>query len=247
MVANRRLVNISPGGVLNPSSQNVAAQSITSDTRARLSLSPGSGNILYNDDNNVLLSPLRNTGGIQFPYTPAIQLSYSANYTEQSLAHTNYAQQSYGNSSINQITVTGQFTSNREEEARYVLAVIHFLRSATKMFYGRDENRGAPPPVLRFSAYGTFMFTNLPVVIAQTTLDLDSNVDYIDVIDPELSAIVPSIDGSASSTRTQIPTQLQISMTLIPIVTRTQSLDFSLRDYARGSLLGNAGAAGGYP
>ena len=202
------------------------------DRRAKLSLSPQSGPILYND-NGLILEPLRNTGGMIFPYNPTINASHTAEYDVQSLAHTNYQQYSYNRSSADQLQVVGDFTAETQEEGRYLLACIHFLKSATKMFYGLDDNRGTPPPVLRFSAYGEQMYNSLPVVVTTSTFDFPNNVDYIAV----------ELPGGGI---TDVPTQMQLNMSLTVIHSRTRTLEFSLKDYAQGRLIGDPNGKGGF-
>jgi len=217
----------------------VARFSAENDIRARLQLSPGSGPILYRDPSNFLQSPLRGTDGVVWPYTPTINVSYSAAYTAQTLAHTNYAQQSYNMSTIDQITVTGIFTANTPAEAQYMLAMIGFLRSATKMFFGEDSNRGTPPPVMRFSAHGPYMFNSVPVVVTNHTQDFEGTVDYIDA---------PSIGSSGKYSNTsRVPSLMTVYVTLMPVISRTAQTRFSLAKYARGDLIGKPNGVGGMP
>ena len=172
-----RLINsqLNPGGEnrrINDGFISSARVGSDMDTRARLALSPGADGILYKDPTNSLLNPLTATDGIVWPYTPNINVSFSAAYTGNQTIHNNYQSQSYGQSSVEQITCVGQFTANTPREAAYVLSVLHFLKSATKSFFGQDTNRGTPPPVLRFSAHGPYMFNSVPVVIANTNLSI---------------------------------------------------------------------------
>jgi hypothetical protein len=55
--------------------------------------------------------------------------------------------------------IDGYFTANDPDEATYVFAVLHFLRSAYKMFFGNDRLAGTPPPVLRLSGHGSLKLT----------------------------------------------------------------------------------------
>ena len=106
-----------------------------SDWRVRLSLAP-SANYLYKSAIPGILAPLVATDGVVFPYTPAINLSYVANYDGTHPTHTNYKINQYKNSSVEGITVTADFTCQDTFEANYLLACIHFFKSMTKMFYG---------------------------------------------------------------------------------------------------------------
>ena len=58
-------------------------------------------------------------------------------------------------------------------------AVIHFFRSATKMFYGQDAQRGAPPPLVYLFGMGQYQFNNQPCVIKTFTYNLPADVDYV--------------------------------------------------------------------
>jgi hypothetical protein len=152
----------------------------TPDWRVKLSLSPGSY-YLYNDEQNVLLEPLRRTDGIIFPYTPTISVTYGANYQSNNPVHSNYKIFQYENSYVDSFTITCDFTAQDSEEAKYLLAVIHFLRSATKMFYGQDQNPkpGTPPPLVYIFGMGEFQFNAHPLVINNFTYSLPPDVDYI--------------------------------------------------------------------
>jgi len=158
--------------------QNKAA---SSDWRVRLRLAPNS-TYLYNDPNPGVLAPLASktgTDGVIFPYTPNIDTAYKANYDAYDLTHSNYRGYFYKNSYVDSINMRAMFTAQDTEEANYLLAVIHFFRSATKMFYGQDSERGSPPPLVYLSGYGDFQFNEHPCVISQFNYTLPSDVDYI--------------------------------------------------------------------
>lgn len=149
------------------------------DWRVRLRLAPNS-NYLYNDpDCGPVLWPLQVTDGVIFPYTPAIDLAYKANYSAYDLTHSNYKGYFYQNSAVDLINVRATFTAQDTQEANYLLAVIHFFRSATKMFYGQDAQRGSPPPLCYLSGYGDYQFSEHPVVISQFNYNLPADVNYI--------------------------------------------------------------------
>jgi len=149
------------------------------DWRVRLSLAPTS-NYLYNaPDCGPVLWPLYNTNGVIFPYTPQIDLGYKANYTTYDLTHSNYRGYFYQNSYVDGINIKGVFTAQDTAEANYLLAVIHFFRSATKMFYGQDSQAGSPPPLVFLSGLGDFQFNQHPCVISQFNYSLPADVNYI--------------------------------------------------------------------
>jgi hypothetical protein len=149
------------------------------DWRVRLSLAPTS-NYLYNaSDCGPLLWPLYNTNGVIFPYTPTIDTSYKANYAPYDLTHSNYRGYFYQNSYVDGINIKATFTAQDTAEANYLLAVIHFFRSVTKMFYGQDAERGSPPPLVFLSGLGDFQFNQHPCVVSQFNYNLPSDVNYI--------------------------------------------------------------------
>lgn len=151
------------------------------DWRVRLSLAPGA-KYLYNNPNGAgILKPLAATNGVIFPYTPSVSVAYNAAYESSDLIHSNYKIYNYKNSSVDNITITCDFTAQDTNEANYLLAVIHFFRSVTKMFYGRDQNpkNGVPPPLCYLSGLGTFQFDNHPLAITNFTYTLPTDVDYI--------------------------------------------------------------------
>ncbi len=155
-------------------------QELLDDWRVRLYLAPG-GTYLYNDLNNVLLSPLRKTNGIIFPYTPAISVSHTAQYDSQDITHSNYKLYFYKGSAVENISITAEFTAQDTNEANYLLAVIHFLKSATKMFYGQDKYpvAGTPPPICYLDGFGTYQYNKHPLLINSFTYSLPTDVDYI--------------------------------------------------------------------
>jgi hypothetical protein len=150
------------------------------DWRVRLRLAPGA-KYLYRAQDPGILQPLVPTDGIIFPYTPTISTQYSAKYDSYNLTHSNYRGYFYQSSQVGDITVTGTFTAQDTTEAEYLLAVIHFFRSVTKMFYGKDPQRGSPPPLVELSGFGEYQFNNHPCLVASFNYTLPNNVDYIQV------------------------------------------------------------------
>jgi hypothetical protein len=81
---------------------------------------------------------------------------------------------------VGDIQITGEFTAQDTAEANYLLAVIHFFRSVTKMFYGaRDDFRGTPPPLVYLMGLGQYQFNNQPCVVRTFNYSMPNNVDYI--------------------------------------------------------------------
>ena len=149
------------------------------DWRVRLRLAP-SAKYLYMDDNNALLKPLKASNGVVFPYMPTIQTTYNASYDSVELTHSNYRGQFYKSSYVGDVSITGVFTAQDTAEANYLLAVIHFFRSVTKMFYGaKDPLRGAPPPLVYLIGLGQYQFNNQPCVVKTFNYSMPNDCDYI--------------------------------------------------------------------
>ena len=161
------------------------------DWRVKLRLAEGA-DYLYRDpkiNENGILWPLTVTNGVVFPYTPQISTNYAANYNHYDLTHSNYRGYFYQNSYVDEINITATFTAQDTTEANYMLAVIHFFRSVTKMFYGQDANRGQPPPLVFLQGLGEFQFNLHPCLVRSFNYNLPNDVDYI-------RARSPNIDGT---------------------------------------------------
>ena len=245
------------------------------DWRVRLSLAPGA-DYLYAAPNPGILAPLVDTSGVIFPYTPGISVSYAAQYDATTLTHSNYKYYTYNSSSVDTITLSCDFTAQDVFEANYLLAVIHFFRSMTKMFYGQDENpkNGTPPPLCYLYGLGAFQFDKHPLVIQGFTYTLPTEVDYIRAgdssslqstsrtkanskpgetrmamsgIQPGATVAPPQFSGAYRVLEpTYVPTKIQLSITAVPIISRNDiSNNFSLKNYATGSLLRGSERLGG--
>jgi len=173
--------------------QDAANARTLDDWRVRLSLAAKS-NYLYNANPAGILQPLKQTDGVVFPYVPQIQVTYAANYETSDIVHSNYKMIQYKNSAVDQITINGDFTAQDTAEANYLLAVIHFFRSVTKMFYGKDQipKPGTPPPLCYLSGLGEFQFDEHPLVISSFNYSLPNDVDYIRASSPTLLSGVDS-------------------------------------------------------
>jgi hypothetical protein len=197
VVQGTRVESLLQGNGITGERQNLAVQATeqdqnnfdrkSKDWRVRLALAPGA-NYLYKAPNNTngqtgtdILYPLYESDGVIFPYTPSITVQYSANYNPQDITHSNYKVYQYQNSSVDTVNITGTFTCQDVFEARYLLAVIHFFRSMTKMFYGQDNDpkNGTPPPLCYIYGMGGYQFDALPLAITGFTYNLPTDVDYI--------------------------------------------------------------------
>jgi len=249
------------------------------DWRVKLKLSPNATYLYKDNAANSILAPLAASDGVVFPYMPDIQTTYNANYDTSDLVHSNYRGYFYKNSYVGDINITGVFTAQNTQEANYLLAVIHFFRSATKMFYGeKDSLRGAPPPLVYLFGLGQYQFNAHPCVIRSFNYSLPNDVDYIRtkpnnynvnlndtlpktesggnpisaVISRLRNALLPkgalpnvpqellTVSQSVSNidNSTYVPTKISVTVSLLPIQTRSQqSQQFSVKGFANGDLL----------
>jgi len=192
------------------------------DWRVKLSVPPNYEELLKGEES--LMTPVIDTGGLVFPYTPNIYIAYTANYDKLAPTHSNYPFPIYQNSSVDQFVITGTFTVENAQEGKYWIAANQYLRSVTKMAYGeQSSNTGAPPPVVKLNGYGDYIFKNVPVVIEQYTITLPEDVDYLQV--PE---------GPQGS---YVPTRSEISVTVFPTYSRNAVNNFSLNKFVKGEYI----------
>jgi hypothetical protein len=221
-----------------------------SDGYSNISFNDGEeSRVMVSDPSGKLISgsitaPLADTSGVIFPYTPTISIAHRANYDSDQLVHTNYDHLYYKNSNVDSIGLQTKFTANTPDEAAYVLAALHFFRSATKMFYGQDSIAGTPPPVLRLDGYGHQMLDHLPVVCTSFDYSFPEDVDYI-------SANSITSSGSGTGGVNKVPTMMNFNLTFKLVYSRQNlSTQFGLERFASGQLLTNSkpgqGGPGGY-
>ena len=258
----------------------------TSDWRVRLSLSKAPNEVY---DAGTILQPIRDSGGLIFPYTPTITINHNATYSEQALTHQNYQFMTYQNSKVSEIQIIGDFVVQDWNEAKYWIAAVHFLRSVTKMYSGNSPYSGNPPPILTFNAYGDHVFKNVPVIVKAFSITLPKEVDYISV-DIKKPAPGESVDGNSGASNTDkittdprqlsglaraigstngvadadlllrsgakntktspsktkpkepapshVPTNSTLSVTIVPIYSRTQVREFNLKKFVEGGYVG---------
>lgn len=255
----------------NPGVQFGSSQDTDNDWRVRVSISPNS-KILYWDSGSSgyvpgLIAPLRATNGFIFPYVPTITVTHSATYQSQQLTHSNYAQFFYESSSVGSISVSGEFTVQNIDEARYFLAGIYYFRALTKMFYGLSgDYQGSPPPIVYLDGYGQHYLPHVPCVVTSFSHTMPNDVDYLEVQTPQSQSVKQvetaatyfptpgqnnsmTIDQvSINSAFNRVPTASTFSITLQPVISRTQAIDFNYKEFARGALLAGKGSpySGGY-
>jgi len=223
-------------------------QKASEDWRVKVSLAPNS-QIFYKSSDPGIMSRLVETQGAIFPYTPEISVSHTARYAESKLTHSNYASYFYEGSEVSAINVKGDFTVQTVDEGQYLLAVISFFRSCTKMFFGTQaqELAGSPPPVVFLSGYGKYYFPNVPCVMTNFQHTMPADCDYIDVME-DTGGIVKqggqwkSEADFLAAAITRVPVISSVSITLQPVYSR-KSLheEFNLDKFASGELLSTRG------
>ena len=206
------------------------------DWRARIRPKRGGEDIAYGmvdaqgNPKSSILSPLKERGGIVYPYTPNIFLQATVNYDEHSQHGSNYPFYTYIDSKPATLPVQGQFTANTLEEAQYMLSIFHFLRSVTKGFYGDSAVEqgfyGTPPPVLMFEYLGHYGFNKVPVIIRSFNFQLPDGVDYVPV---------KFNHPTAGETVTYMPTETDIMIEMVPQYTyKKLRKRFDLLAFTRG-------------
>ena len=113
------------------------------------------------------------------------------------------------NSTPPELPVAADWTANDIYEARYLLAVMTFLRISTKGYFGdkavEQGKYGTPPPVLLFEYLGDHGFNKVPVVVTNYNMQLPEDVDYVPV----------EVEGTV----TYVPTRTNIMVDLAPAYT----------------------------
>ena len=226
-----------------------SSTAIKEDWRVRISLAVNS-KIFYKGKNPGIQSPLLNTSGVVFPYTPSITVQHNARYGETKLTHSNYASYFYEGSDVSAITITGDFTAQSEEEGKYVLAALTFFRSCTKMWFGTQSQplAGNPPPMVFLNGYGKLYFPNVPCVITGFNHTMPADVDYLEVVHSadELNPYGRTKTGGQAKSQiemlnnaaTRVPTNSSLSITVQPIYSRKFVHEgFNLDSFATGELL----------
>ena len=143
-----------------------------------------------------------------------------------SMVSSNQDYYSYSNTGAPVLTVTGRFVTQNMVEAKYAMAVIHFMRTITKSHFGKkDPNAGNPPPIMEFSGYGKYMYNKLPVIIRNHNITFKDDVDYIDVYD-------------SKQNKTKIPLEFELSLDLVVQNTpKRWREEFNLDDFRTGKLM----------
>lgn len=201
--------------------------------------------ILGPRDNTNILFPLYSTRGVLFPYTPLVTSGYVVDYDVSTFTHSNYNYNAYIRSYPKPISITAEFTAQSNDEALYLLAVMHFFKSVTKSYFGVTPytKAGTPPPVLLFNYLGEFQYNNVPVLPKLFDFTLPADIDYIPVStvtsQDYSSNIGVSLPCSASGGYTYVPTHMTVTIELetqyVPLQLRNE---FNLDKFRSGELTG---------
>ena len=251
---NRTLARLTGAGIATDSRvvqarAKWAGRDSKKDWRVKLTVPSGSKLHPFFFDNNPLLEPLRESGGIFWPLTPSMVIQHSANYNAMDQVHANYPHQAYQNSQVDSFNVIGEFPVQNSDDAKHWVATINFLRTATKMFFGQETGlnglKGNPPPILHFYGYGDHMFNRVPVIINTFNVELRPGIDYISTKQSttpykELNGPDAGFDQSviAGETQTWAPTLSNVSVLLTPIYSRESVKNFSMKKFVNGELNG---------
>jgi hypothetical protein len=161
--------------------------------------------------------------------------------------HSNYPHYAYQNSQVDQMNIIGEFPVQNSEDAKHWVATVNFLRTATKMFFGKEDGldglKGNPPPIMHLYGYGDHMFNKVPVIINTFNVELRPGIDYISTRQndsPYSTQRTRERFGLAEleESQTWAPTLSNISVLVTPIYSRDSVKNFSMKKFVRGELNG---------
>jgi hypothetical protein len=154
-------------------------------------------------------------------------VSTKANYTNVDTVHSNYPYYAYKNSTVEEIQIAGEFSSETETDAAYWIAATTFFKTATKMFFGQGENAGHPPIICNLTGYGASVFDRVPIIITNFSVDLKDDVNYVQC--------------NVFGTNTWVPIISNITVSVVPIYSRESLRKFDLKKYAAGQMISESG------
>lgn len=225
---------------------NNSNNAVSADSRrARLRPKPAAMTAIVG--NSSILSPLKSTNGMVWPYQPNIGYAQEMSYQDISMTHTNQEFYAYTRTNAVKLTCEGEFTVQNQTEGLYTLACLHFLRTVTKMYFGQGDNLGTPPPVLFFDAFGQGMFNKLPVIVTGFTANMPKDVDYVPIDLANLgNTINPNVLtalGAAPSGAGQawLPALFNITVNMTVQNTPAKLRTFNLDEFRSGSNLKDGG------
>lgn len=222
-----------------------SGRSDKTDWRVRLQVPEGPLTQFFDFANNPIMQPLASSQGIFWPLTPAVVIQHSANYNAMDQVHSNYPHQAYQNSQVDSLNIIGEFPVQNSEDAKHWVATVNFLRTATKMFFGKEDGlnglKGNPPPIMHLFGYGDHMFNRVPVVINTFNVELRPGIDYISTkqANTPYTNNGPDVGFDINSeSQTWAPTLSNISVLVTPIYSRESIKNFSMKKFVNGQLNG---------
>jgi hypothetical protein len=224
---------------------------LDTDWRARLQVMRANKDDFFGKEvaESDLMFPLKDDRGIVFQYQPSMFIAYAATYDTQVFQGSNYPLHTYMSSTPPTIPIQVQYSCTNQEEARYLLAMMQFLKVSTKSQFGEmavmNNKVGRPPPVLEFSYLGPHGYDRVPVVINDVNFIMVNNVDYIPVAHPSVqskhhvSAFKSESSEGGSATVTYVPTDIDMTITCLPQYSpRRIRRTFNLDDMRQGKNIG---------
>ena len=228
-----------------------SGRSDKTDWRVRLQVPEGPLTQFFDFANNPIMQPLAPSQGIFWPLTPAVVIQHSANYNAMDQVHSNYPHQAYQNSQVDSLNIIGEFPVQNSEDAKHWVATVNFLRTATKMFFGKEDGlnglKGNPPPIMHLFGYGDHMFNRVPVVINTFNVELRPGIDYISTKQSDVNSSTPGNVtqlAQAGESQTWAPTLSNISVLVTPIYSRDSIKNFSMKKFVNGELNGKGNEVG---
>jgi hypothetical protein len=201
-------------------------------------------------------NPIGSLDQLQFQYTPQIEYSNDVKYDAYSLTHTNYQPYAYSRTENPTISLACKFSAHTTQHFNHSEYAIRFLRTYTKMNYGRtDAQRGQSPRILRFFAHGSPIFNKVPVVISKFSMTFPDDIDYVkgvfspdnklvdttrDVKKPTTEVPQAGADGVPEMTKDKefylpIFFTINISLLMQPNIYKAVN-EFNLEDFSKGTL-----------
>lgn len=194
----------------------------------------------YSNQNNtnnfkVVISQDDDGGGGPFTFVfevmPRIDESRSVDYEQVTPVHHPGSIQKYRNTSNRSWRIAGRLMSRTAEEASKNMSMLNLVRSWMMPYYGEGtasssvgSKLGAPPPVLRFKAYGNLMIGPVRCVLKDANWSFDNTLDYI-----------TTLEGNP------FPVLLEINISLEEAWSPAEYSGFDLQLYKQG-ILGEQGA-----
>jgi hypothetical protein len=172
-----------------------------------------------------IMTPLKSTKGVLFPYTPQITTAEHPDYQEMQMVHANQGYYAYSRTRNVEFRIAAKFTVQNNDEGKYAMAALHFFRTCSRMNFGqKDPYKGLPPPILLLSGYGQYIFNNVRVLLTQVSYDFPDNVDMVTV----------TMDKGT----VRLPALMRFDISLVSQQTPSKyRTDFNLEDYRTGTLL----------